>query len=225
MDTFQSIRERRSIKHFDPVHRMTPQEERKLIDLALEAPSSFNIQHWRLVNVKNPDVRARIRAAAFGQEQITDASLMFVICADVKAWAKGPSRYWAEAPENVQNLLVPMLQSFYDGNEQLQRDEAIRSTTFMAQTMMLTAKAMGYDSCALIGFDPVEVGKIIDLPQDHIISMLLTIGKGIKPAWPKPGYVDRSELIFENSFSGRAEWANGQPISEKAGTKGFWSSI
>lgn len=221
MDTFQTIRDRRSTKHYDPRHTLSDAEEQLLIDLALEAPSSFNVQHWRLVNVKNPEVRARLREAAFDQEQVTDASLLFVVCADVQAWRKDPARYWRNAPLNVQNTLLPMMHAFYEGKEQLQRDEAIRSTGFLAQNIMLTAKAMGYESCPLIGFDPEAVARIIDLPEDHLISMLITVGKGTVPAWPKPGHLDQSELVFRDGFVPK-------DLTETRSTvngPGFWASI
>jgi len=200
MDTFQAIRERRAIKHYDPAHRFTQEEEEKLIDLAMQAPSSFNIQHWRLVKVSDPALRSEIRAAASDQAQVTDASLLFVITADVKAWEKNPQRYWRNAPQAVQDVLVPWMKPFYEGKEQLQRDEAMRSVGFIAQTMMLAAKAMGYDSCPMIGFDAQKVAQLINLPQDHVIGMMLTIGKATKPAWPKPGFIERKDMIIENKF-------------------------
>ncbi|MBK9586553.1 MAG: nitroreductase family protein [Alphaproteobacteria bacterium] len=200
MDTFQAIRERRSLKHYDPAHRMTQEEEDKLIDLAMQAPSSFNIQHWRLVKIIDPDLRKQIRAAAADQAQVTEASLLFVITADVKAWEKNPQRYWRNAPQAVQDVLVPWVKPFYEGKEQLQRDEAMRSVGFIAQTMMLAAKAMGYDSCPMIGFDADKVAQIINLPQDHVIGMMLAIGKATKPAWPKPGFIERKEMVIENKF-------------------------
>ena len=200
MDTFQAIHERRSLKHYDLAHRLTQEEEDKLLDLAMQAPSSFNIQHWRLVKVSNPDLRKQIRAAAADQAQVTEASLLFVITADVKAWEKNPQRYWRNAPQTVQDVLVPWMKPFYEGKEQLQRDEAMRSVGFIAQTMMLAAKAMGYDSCPMIGFDADKVAQLINLPQDHVIGMMLAIGKATKPAWPKPGFIERKEMVIENKF-------------------------
>lgn len=225
LDTFQTIRERRSIKHYDPSHVMPVEDEQLLIDLALEAPSSFNVQHWRLVNVKNPEIRAQLRVAAFDQEQVTDASLLFVVCADVKAWEKEPERYWRNAPINVQNTLLPMMHAFYNGKEQLQRDEAIRSTSFLAQNMMLTAKAMGYDSCSLIGFDPDEVSRIIDLPSDHLVSILLTIGKGTVKPWPKPGHIDQSKLVLIDGFSKKSPSLGDAETKQTVNGAGFWNSI
>lgn len=200
MDTFEAIKARRAIKSFDPTHRFTKEEEDKIIDLAMQAPSSFNIQHWRLVKVTDPELRKKIRAAALDQAQVTDASLLFVVCTDIKAWTKSPEQYWRNAPKAVQDILVPWITSFYEGKEQLQRDEAMRSVGLIAQTIMLTAKAMGYDSCPMIGFDAEKVAELIHLPKEHAIGMLLTIGKAVKPTWPKPGFIQKTDIVIENHF-------------------------
>lgn len=199
MDTFEAIRQRRAIKHFDPTHRLTKSELDQLIDLGMQAPSSFNLQHWRLVNVTDPELRKQIREAAWGQEQVTDASLLFVVVANLRAW-QNPAFYWRNASKPAQDALVPMIVPFYDGKEQLQRDEAMRSVGIFMQTMMLAAKAMGYDSCPMIGFDPIRVAELIHLPKDHVIGALLVVGKGSKAAWPKAGFIEKSTLLVENHF-------------------------
>ncbi len=200
MHTFDAIRQRRAVKHYDPAHQLSQQEEDNLIDLAMQAPSSFNIQHWRLVKVSDPALRKAIRAAAVDQAQVTDASLLYVICADVKAWHKDEPRYWRNAPKAAQDILVPWIKPFYEGNEQLQRDEAMRSVGFIGQTIMLAAKAMGYDSSPMIGFDAAKVAELIHLPKDHVIGMMIAIGKATQPAWPKPGFIEKSEMLLENHF-------------------------
>lgn len=107
MNTFDAIRERRAVKYFDPTHQFTQQETEHLLDLAMQAPSSFNIQHWRLVNVTDMTLRARLREAAHNQAQVTEASLLFVGIVDIKAWEKDPARYWVNAPKEAQDILVP----------------------------------------------------------------------------------------------------------------------
>ena len=76
----------------------------------------------------------------------------------------------------------------------------MRSAGIMLQTMMLSAKAMGYDSCPMVGFDFDKVAELIHLPKDYAIAAMLVIGKGIKPAWPKPGFIPKSEMVIENHF-------------------------
>ena len=200
MNTFDAIRERRAIKHFDPNHQFTKQEIDQLLDLAMQAPSSFNIQHWRLVNVTDKALRSNLREAANNQAQVTEASLLFVVTVDIKAWEKDPARYWVNAPKDAQDILVPWINPFYSGKDQLQRDEAMRSAGIILQTMMLSAKAMGYDSCPMVGFDFDRVAELIHLPKDYAIAAMLAIGKGNKPAWPKPGFIPKAEMIVENRF-------------------------
>lgn len=200
MDTIEAIQTRRSVKHYDPSHRFTADEERQLFELAIQSPTSFNMQNWRFVVVKDPDQRAKIRAAAMDQAQVTDASLLIIVTADVKAWNKSPERYWKNAPQAVSDLLVGWMGPFYEGKEELQRDEAMRSSGIAAQTIMLSAKAMGYDSCPMIGFDPEQVAEFINLPSDHAIGLMIAVGKKTEDVWPKPGQLDLDEVLISDRF-------------------------
>jgi nitroreductase len=201
MDTFDAIYGRRAVKHYDPEHELTDDEVRKLMEAAIQAPTSFNMQNWRFVLVRDKSLRRQIRAAANDQTQVTDASLLIVMTADVKAWEKSPQRYWRDAPQGVAELLVNWMGPFYQGKEELQRDEAMRSCGIAGQTIMLAAKAMGYDSCPMIGFDPVPVAELINLPDDHVISFMIAVGKATKPAWPKPGQLPLEEVIVHDRFN------------------------
>ncbi len=200
METLQAIRERRAVKHYDPEFVMPEQDKQDLLDLAIQAPTSFNIQNWRFVLVEDHEQKQKLREAAWDQAQVTDAAMTLVLCADLKSWQKEPARYWKEAPQEAQDMLIPMIGTFYEGREWMQRDEAMRSVGIVAQTLMLAAKAKGYDSCPMIGFDVDQVAQIINLPEDHVIGMMVVIGKSTKPAWPKPGQLPLDEVLIKNSF-------------------------
>ena len=200
MRVFDAIRERRAIKHYDPNHEMTEAEIQQLFEFAIQAPTSFNMQNWRFVSVRDKALRSEIRAAANDQAQVTDASLLIVLCADLLAWKKDPQRYWVNAPKEVQDILVPWMGPFYEGKEQLQRDEAMRSVGIAAQTIMLAAKGMGYDSCPMIGFDADKVGELIRLPEDHTVGMFVVVGRALKPAWPKPGQLLLDDVVIRDRF-------------------------
>lgn len=200
LDTFQAIETRRSVKHFDPNFVMPAEDERKLFELAMLSPTSFNMQNWRFVNVKDKALREQIKAASWGQSQVTDASLLVIICGDYQAYSRDTNRYWKNAPDEVRNYIVPMITKFYDGNTQLQRDEALRSGGIASQTLMLAARALGYDSCPMVGFDPVKVAELINLPSDHMIVMLLPIGKAVQPANPRSGPISFEEAVKIDRF-------------------------
>jgi nitroreductase len=201
METLDAITQRRAVKHYDPAHHLTEDEITRLMEAAIQSPTSFNIQNWRFVLVTDLELRQEIRAAANNQAQVTDASLLIVMTADVLAWKKEPQRYWRNAPQEVQDILVPWVGPFYEGREWQQRDEAMRSIGIAAQTIMLTAKDMGYDSCPMIGFDQEAVAKLINLPADHVVGMMIAVGKKTKDAWPKPGQLALEEVVIRDRFA------------------------
>jgi len=200
MNVAEAIELRRSVKAYDTNHRMSDTEIERLMSLAMLSPTAWNLQNWRFVLVSNPALRKEIRQAAWDQAQVTDASLLVVLCADLKAWEKEPGRYWKNAPQPVQDFMVPAIGQYYAGREQVQRDEAMRSCGIAAMSLMLAAKEMGYDSCPMDGFDFDAVGNLINLPQDHVIAMFVAIGKGIKEPWPRGGQLPKEEVVLIDRF-------------------------
>jgi len=200
MDTFDAIYQRRAVKHYDPEHRFSDEELHKLMEAVIQSPTSFNIQNWRFVLVKDPKLRRQVREAGWDQTQLTEASLLFVITGDLKSAEKEPQRYWRDAPREVQDMLVPMIGQFYAGREQVQRDEVMRSAGLAAQTMMLAAKTMGYDSCPMIGFDADKVAELIHLPEDHAVAMIVVVGKAAQPARPKGGQLPLDDVLVIDQF-------------------------
>ncbi|MFW5450925.1 MAG: nitroreductase family protein [Methylophagaceae bacterium] len=200
MDIKQAIISRRSVKHFDSDHKMTESEINELMEYAILSPTAFNVQHWRFVQVKDAQKRQQIQDASWGQEQVTKASLLLILCADLNAWDKQPERYWQHAPKEVQDFLLPTIENYYTNHHQAQRDECIRSTSIAAMNIMLMAKEMGYDSCPMDGFDFDQVAKIINLPHDHIITMMITVGKKKEDARPRAGQLPLSDVFLTDNF-------------------------
>jgi nitroreductase len=200
MDTIEAIKARRSIKNYDANHRMSADEERQLLELAMLSPTAFNIQNWRFVIVRDPEIRKQIRAVAWDQAQVTDASLLVVLCGNLDAWKQDPQRYWRNAPQPVQDFLVPAIGQYYKDKPQVQRDEAMRSCGLAGQTIMLAAKAMGYDSCPMDGFDYDAAGKILNLSPGMVISFMIAIGKKTQDVWPRPGQLAYDQVVVEDTF-------------------------
>ncbi len=200
MNVSTAIESRRSIKAYDSGHRMSDAEIERLLSLAILSPTAFNIQNWRFVLVQDPALRRDIRKVSWDQAQVTDASLLIVLTADLKAWEKRPERYWKDAPKPVQDFLVPAIGQYYGGHEQVQRDEAMRSCGMAAMTIMLAAKEMGYDTCPMDGFDFDAVAKLLNLPEDHTPAMFVAVGKGITEAWPRGGQLALEEVVIHDRF-------------------------
>jgi len=200
MKVSTAIQTRRSEKIFDPAFVISDEEVIRLLQTALLSPTAFNLQNWRIVRVKDPALRQKIREVAWNQDKVTDASLLFVLCADLNAWSKEPARYWAGAPQMYQDMLIPAIDGYYRDKPQVQRDEAMRSCGLLAMSIMLLAQEQGWHSCPMDGFDFDAVGKLINLPDDHVVSMMLAVGRRSQESFPRTGKLPLDEVFTEDSF-------------------------
>ena len=200
MDVFEAVSTRRAIKKFDPNHKMGSDDVKKLMEHVILSPTSYNQQNWRFVYVTDQDVKEKISEAARGQAQPKDGSLVIVLCGDMAAWKTEPFRYWKNHPTEKQELVKSSLERKYSTDTQAQRDEAIRSCGMAAQTIMLAARDMGLDSCPMVGFEYDELAKVINLPENHLIVMIVVVGKRSEDAAQRGGQLPLDEIAFENSF-------------------------
>lgn len=201
MNTLDAIQQRRATKQFDTQHVMTLDEKKALLNIALQnAPSAFNLQHWRPVLIEDRAQREKIRQAAWGQAQVTDASMLIILCGDLSSWQSQAKNIWGQAAEPVQQYLLPAIDQYYRDKEQVQRDEVMRSSGIFAQTLMLAAKAQGYDSCPMDGFDFDAVGEIINKPAHYQIALMVAIGKGVGEHYPRIGKLPFDEVVKIDHF-------------------------
>ena len=151
MDFHDVVTSRRSVKKYDPSHLITDQELERLFSTVVLSPSSFNLQHWRFVVIRDPAGKKELRKRAYDQVQVEEASAAIVVCAKLTAHTDA-ARIYADAPADVRDRMVPMIEGFYTDKPQMQRDEAIRGASLAAMTLMLTATEMGYGTSTLCGF-------------------------------------------------------------------------
>ena len=199
MKVSDAIKNRRSVNVFDPSHQISTAEIHELIAAANLSPSAFNAQHWRFVWLQDNDLLEQTKVAAWYQPQVMDASLVLLVCLDVKAWQKEPQRYWVNAPADVAKSMISNSQKIYATNPQLQRDEGMRSASMASMAIMLKAQEMGLDSCAM-ACDEQQMAELVKLPDDHAICMLLAVGKRLDAPYPRPGLVSVEDVLLVNSF-------------------------
>ncbi len=200
MQVTEAIESRRAIKSFDPEHRLSEAEQDRLIELTMLSPTAFNLQHWRFVVVRDPAQRQAIREVAWDQAQVTDASMLVILCGRRDVWEHDVERVWKNAPENIQEMMAGAIDAYYRGLPQVERDEVMRSCGLAGQTLMLAAREMGLDSCPMDGFDYEAVGKLINLPDNHLISFMVAIGKKADEVWPRPGQLSLEEVRQVDAF-------------------------
>ena len=200
MDTLETIKHRISANHFDTTKTLSEAEIKELISYAIEAPSSYNIQHWRFVAVTKPEEKARLKAVAYNQAKVADAAVTFIVLGDLQAYEKLPQIYQplvdaGALPQTTADHVVGMATGIYQGNPQMQRDEALRSGGLVAMTLMLAAEARGLVSGPMIGFDPEGVKREFGISDRYVPVMLIAIGYAAPGNHPRKPRLSVDEVL------------------------------
>ena len=206
MKTSEALRSRISTNSFATGQHLDRETIESLISLASEAPSSFNIQHWRFVVVSDAGAKAELQKAAFGQPKVANAAATIVVLGDLRAHEHlhdtlGPSVSAGFMPEKVREQFVGMASGMY-ADARMARDEAIRSGSLAAMAFMLAATERGIATGPMIGFDPTAVLNALSIPDRYVPVMLIAIGPAGDGNWPrKPRLPLKSILCWETGAS------------------------
>ncbi len=175
----EMIRQRASVETFD-TRPVDDETIRALVEDAARTPSSFNIQHWRFVAVRNDEDKERLCRAAFGQEQVRAAAVTFIVLGDLEGLEKLP-RINREAVElgalpAAKAAAWERFAAEIYADPQAARDEALRSASLASMTLMLAVEARGLASGALSGFDVDRVRADFDIEPRYLPVMLIAVG-------------------------------------------------
>jgi nitroreductase len=203
MEFSELIESRRSIRDYEEGAEISDAELRSLFEAVVLSPSSFNLQHWAFVVIRDPEQRSKLQQAAMGQGHIGTCSVPIVVCGRLDAYADA-ERIYEHAPEAMRQQVVGLSNAFYGSNEQARRDEAIRSASLAAMTLMYAAHNRGYDTCPMIGFSPDAVSEVVGLGENHIPVMLMTLGKGKGAAFPRGYRRPVDEVVHVDRLDGPA---------------------
>jgi nitroreductase len=183
MDVIQAIKERRSINFFEAGREIPDSTLKELLELANLAPSSFNLQPWKVVVVKDPEKKKALRRCAFDQPKVEEASAVLIIIADPMAKEENIERMldsWQRlgymSPE-MRETYKEMANNLYGTPESEQRRLfAVKNTSLFAMNLMIAAKGLGLETHPMDGFDEECVKREFDIPDDKVIPMLIAVG-------------------------------------------------
>ncbi|MGN6829113.1 nitroreductase family protein [Paucibacter sp. M5-1] len=186
----QAIQHRRTTQLFDPLRGLDDAQIRELVQLATLAPSSFNLQNWRFIAVRSQAAKERLRPLAWNQAKITEAAVTFIVCGqlashEVMAARLAPSVAAGFMPAEMVAGWEGAAKSLYHEQPQRQRDEAVRSATLGAATLIHAAQGAGLGAAPMIGFDADAVASAFGLKADEIPVLLLAVGHASPGNWPQ----------------------------------------
>lgn len=176
MEFSELVRSRRSVRHYLPDVSIDDAELAAIFEEVLLSPSSFNMQHWQFVVVRDQARKTTLRGLSYGQAQVESCAAVVLVCGRTDAW-QDAARVYADAPDDVREKYVPMIEGAYKGQPSLERDEVIRSGALAAMSLMYAARNRGWDSGPMIGFDAGKVAAELGLPATVLPVMMVVLGK------------------------------------------------
>lgn len=186
-----AIETRVSTHLFDASHVLDEAQIAELVRLATLAPTAYHLQNWRFIAVRTTAAKAQLHALAWRQQKVLDAAVTYIVCGTLQAHTRLAERL---APvvragvfgQAVGDAWVAQASAAHASDAQLQRDEAVRSASLAAMTLMLAAEGMGLASAPMGGFDAAGVAGAFGLQADELPVMLVAVGRAAEAAAPKP---------------------------------------
>ncbi|MDB9529525.1 nitroreductase family protein [Oscillatoria sp. CS-180] len=204
LDTFTAIEERRSIKTFkdEPI----PSDIlRRLVELTVAAPSSYNLQDWRIVLVQSKEQKQTLAEAAFGQQQVLEAPVTFVFAARATAWRDESlmeqiyqTALEREAwPPKTVDYFREAIPQFQENLGPKTREYAVKDAMIAATHTALAAQAMGLSTCYMNGWQEDKVKEVIGAADDPDLAIALLLPVGFAAESRKnPGRLPLSVNVF-----------------------------
>ncbi|RRJ65773.1 nitroreductase family protein [Paenibacillus oralis] len=179
------VKGRRSVRKYDENVKISKEEISEMISEASLAPSSANMQPWRVVVVDTPEGKEKLRPLVrFNTLQNDTSSAMLLIFGDTQSYFYAEEIFntaveQGKMPAEVRDRQLGTILSMYPILPQgLKVEIAKIDSSLFAMQFMLVARAHGYDTNPMAGFEADQLAKAFDLDEERYAPvMIISIGK------------------------------------------------
>jgi nitroreductase len=184
------IRERRSVRTFDPSVLISREEMTEILELATLAPSSSNLQPWRFLVIDKPELKEKLLPIAYNQQQVVEASAVIAVLGDTKSYEKAEKIYGqaVEAgfmPADTAKSFIERTVGMYSTLQpEVARQIVYTDGGLISMQLMLVARSKGYDTVPMGGYDKAKFVEAFGISEQLVPVMLIAIGKATKPGHP-----------------------------------------
>ncbi|MGG6314046.1 nitroreductase family protein [Paenibacillus macerans] len=204
-DFYTVLRERHSVRAYDPSVKISREELKEIVELSLSAPSSSNLQPWRFLIIDEPELKQKLLPVANNQQQVVDAAAVIAVLGDLRSYEHAEEIYGQAVQlgamtEEIKNNFVERLQKGYGGMspERLHQVNLL-DAGLVSMQLMLIAKAKGYDTVPMGGYNAEQFVEVFEVPETLKPIVLIAIGKAAKPAHATPR-LSVDQVSYWNSF-------------------------
>ncbi|MFD0772037.1 nitroreductase family protein [Bacillus sp. CGMCC 1.60114] len=183
---------RRSIRNYDPTVKISKEEMTEILTEATLAPSSVNMQPWRFLVIDSAEGKAKLAPLAkFNQRQVETSAAMIAVFGDLNNFENGEEIYSKAVelgymPLDVKESQMEKLKGYFSTiSREDMKDVVLIDGGLAAMQLMLSARAHGYDTCPIGGYEKDKVAEVFGLDKDRYVPvMLISIGKAANSGYP-----------------------------------------
>jgi len=173
---------RYATQKYDPAKKISKEDMQEILEAINSAPTSYGLQPFKLIHVKSPELRQQLRAAAFDQSPVTDASDLIIFTVNRNMENQHLDSYMQRIVE-VREVERERLNRFQENIvrvlSNLSSEELIAWNTKQAYIGLgfglVMAAHLGIDSTPMEGFQKEKYDEILGLTDDHAV-LVLTFG-------------------------------------------------
>lgn len=174
---------RYATKKFDTSKKVSESDLNELLEAMRLSASSFGIQPWKFLVITNKSIREKIKGAAWGQAQVTDASHLIVLCVKKGLDKKYMSEYvkFVETDRGLKAGALKgfedMLHGYIDSSSGKVDDWSRRQVYIVLGNLLTSAALKRIDACPMEGFDAGKVDEILGLEKKGFgVAVMCPIG-------------------------------------------------
>lgn len=185
MDFRDILEKRRAINYFDPYKGVNKSLLKAIVEDGVKAPSSYNLQPYKLKVLWDSEQKAALRKLAFDQPKVTEAPVVLMVLADCEGWKEGNETHGKVFQGHVAGGGIQPEQAewfngvtagLYGGSAETALAFANKNAGLFAMSLMYAASHHGLHTHPMDGFDHDGVKKEFDIPDQYWIPMLIAVG-------------------------------------------------
>jgi len=179
------LRNRRAINFFDQDRDVPDELLREIIEDATHAPSSFNLQPWNIIVLRELEDKMRLRKLAMNQPKVSESPVTLIILADTKAWHEDNLSFNTvmnqkidaeELQADKKDWFRGVCARLYGKTRDFEMAFAIKNTAFFAMSIMYAATSRGLQTHPMDGFNHDKVKEEFKIPDHYWVPLLMSIG-------------------------------------------------
>lgn len=184
-DFNEIVKGRRSIKNYDPTVKISKEEMEEILTLATTAPSSVNMQPWRFLVIESSEAKAKLAPLArFNQNQVETSAAVVAVFGDLNNFERFEEIYGKAVEEGymtqeVKESLYNSFSGYFEAASRAEMEDVVLvDGGLVSMSLMLAARAYGYDTNPIGGFEKDKIAEAFGLDKDRYLPVILiSIGK------------------------------------------------